>query len=410
MKGIDSTTTKRPQDLELEKVDLEGRVKDTRKRLKLHASFDTTYWTNTKNLAEKELALNTVKRQISMKSMNVAYEEWESSTAGQRLLVKQESFLMDLRLAQEQLDRKEEFERESGTQKAFADIFIGSPLGWGLANSRGQRDGKLQSAFRADLIQRQNSSHPDPDKELLWCPIVSDFRESTASPAGHLFSWKAGPEAMNAIFGEQDTSELFKAENGIVWSQGAEDRFSAGHFCIVPDIPDDPTTNQMQAWESSAVKEYKIRVLNPDAPMMVKKVGATETKWFELDQKRVEFRSNFRPRARYLYFAYCEAMLKRAYAGKHAEVARAEAKKRYWGTPGRYVLKSMLRGFVNVMGHDYSHILDGGLESVEEDDGKIDVRGTLLANKHIQDSLPEEDEGQSSDNDDDDDDAGGFEG
>ncbi|KAI4173616.1 MAG: hypothetical protein LQ343_002791 [Gyalolechia ehrenbergii] len=400
IEAVGAPTGKRPRALEDERGDLEGKVAAARKRLKLQASFDTTYWTNAMKVAERELALNDLKRKISIKSMNTTHQEWSNSIAGQWLLLKHESFLMDCKIAQEQLDRNKIFEKRFGMQKASAGLFIGSPIGWGFANSRGKRDSVLQSAFRAELIERQKSIHPDPDKELLWCPVTSEYWVSSATVAGHLFPWKAGPEAMESIFDEQDTSELFKAENGILWSQEAEVRFSAGHLCIVPNVPNEPTIEEITAWEVLEVKEYKVRILNFKHPTMGKKIGLTEKKWFQLDNARVSFQGNFRPRARYLYFAYCEAMLRRAYAGKHFEVAHSEHRQRFWDTPGRYVLGSILRGFVNAMGHDYSHLLEGGIESLEEDDGETDVRGTLIANEHIQDSLEEEDGDESSDDDD----------
>ena len=46
---------------------------------------------------------------------------------------------------------------------------------------------------------------------------------------------------MQAIFGEQEASDMFKAEIDILWSEDVEDRFSAGQFCIVSDIPNELT-------------------------------------------------------------------------------------------------------------------------------------------------------------------------
>lgn len=64
-------------------------------------------------------------------------------------------------------------------------------------------------------------------------------------------------------------------------------------------------------------------------------------------------------------------MLRRSFAGKHVGTAQSEYRKRYWGTPGKYVLKSMLFGFVATMGHDYDHLLDG---AIEEEDAIVDSK------------------------------------
>ena len=155
---------------------------------------------------------------------------------------------------------------------------------------------------------------------------------------------------MEAIFecheGEQGRSELFKAANGIMWSTGAEARFSAGHFVVVPALPENPTNHEMDAWETSDVKHYKIQVLNPKHPEMDKKlIGTTERYWREVDGEPVQFKTTFRPRARYLYFAYCATMLRQSFTkGQRLDIAQQEIGKRFWGTRGRYMHKSMLLG------------------------------------------------------------------
>ncbi|KAL9594854.1 MAG: hypothetical protein Q9219_006789 [cf. Caloplaca sp. 3 TL-2023] len=391
----------------MEEKDLTDIVKNARKKVKLHPSFDSAYWMNSKRLAEKEFALNTLKKKNSMKTTDVTADQWAQSGEAQKLFLIEKSIETNHRFASEQLARSQEFEEKCGFQKGYADLFIGSPLGWGFKNSRGERDSDLQQALRADLILRQESQHPDPAIESLWCPITKEYLTQTALVAGHLFPWNAGPLAMEAIFGisqeypaEENASEPFRAENGILWVQEAEERFTAGHFCIVPDVPAEPTSEEIAAWEALEVKEYRIRVLDSQNEKMKKKIGTTDKIWADLDNEHVAFKGKFRPRARYLYFAYCQAMLRMAYGGKHTYVAKVERGKKFWGTPGRYVLKSMLRGFIEAMGDDYSHILEGGLESAEEDKGETDVRGVMLANEDIQQCLEEKEDEVSSDDDD----------
>ena len=169
---------------------------------------------------------------------------------------------------------------------------------------------------------------------------------------------------------------------------------------IVPDIVDQPTQQDVNTWEASDPREYKIRVLNPDHDLMKRLISGTDKIWADLDNERMKFKTNFRPRARYLYFAYCAAMLRRSIMGKHFEVSRAELRKKFWYTPGRYMRESMLLGFVEEMGHDYEHLLEG---AIKEEDAVPDITAIAAANTHIQETLKaEEDCDLESDSDDDD--------
>ncbi|KAL8810293.1 MAG: hypothetical protein Q9200_002696 [Gallowayella weberi] len=146
---------------------------------------------------------------------------------------------------------------------------------------------------------------------------------------------------MDAIFGKQDTTELFKAENGILWYHRAEERCSAGLFASFR--------------EALKVKEYKICVLGLFHPTMQQHVHPwTPETWADLD-------------------------------------AEKELGNQLWGIPGRYVSRGILRGLIEAIGDEYAHMLEGGLQSAEEDDGKTAVRGMMLANDDIQACLEERD-------------------
>ena len=204
--------------------------------------------------------------------------------------------------------------------------------------------------------------------------------------ACHLFPWKGGEAAIEAIFGLSDSghSELFKAENGILRSFDAEELFKGGHLVIVPDIPNHPTPQQVVTWEASDPKEYKTRVVNPKHHMMGMIIWGTNKHWVDLDNQRLQFRTNFRPRARYLYFAYCEAMLCHSFRANHLEASSTEAGKSFWGVPGGYMFERMLLGFVEEMGHEYDHLLEG---AIKEDEAVVDTTALAAASTHIQEPL-----------------------
>ena len=193
---------------------------------------------------------------------------------------------------------------------------------------------------------------------------------------------------------EEGKSELFRACNGILWSEQAESRFSKGLFTIVPDLDEDPTPAQTEAWQLSDQKEYRIRVLDADhKDMRVLIKPDSELRWADLDNKRLQWRTNFRPRARYLYYSYVEMMLRQTYHPKSnmnaAAIRRKEAGRNFWGSAGPYMKRSMLLGFVEEMGHEYEYLMEGAMDADdkggdEDDDGDKPAEvAVMLANESI---------------------------
>ena len=315
------------------------------KNLKPESSFDAAYWTARRDIAEKEIQATLLTKQVSIASMKGRTEDntkaFVESEFGQTLLLQEESLKLDSRVYQAQAEKMGCKEENLHLHRSFMQLFI-AQTGLGIKNTRGKRDSSLQSEFRSELKRKMGHQHPTRNRAYEYlCPVTNAYWIDSIMVAGHLFPWKCGEAAMHAIFGcpDKGDSELFKAENGIFWSLEAETRFEAGHFVIVPDTPDQPTKQQVDTWQASDPREYKVRVLNPTHTLMEQKIPGTDKTWVELDNQRLQFKTNFRPRARYLYFAYCAAMLRRSFGGHHLEVSRSELGKRFWGTPGRYMLE-----------------------------------------------------------------------
>ncbi|KAL8650062.1 MAG: hypothetical protein Q9210_004044 [Variospora velana] len=378
---------------------MERKVAGHESSLRLQSSFDTQYWTRACRKVHSKLTLNELKQKRSIRDLQVDLEEFGETHEGLDLFNENRALELEKMLVYEQIQRQERFHAESANLKSFVEVFISSPIGFNIKQvCRGKRDGTRQQNFAIDLISRQNSCHPDPSLEHYWCPILAEWYSKSAMTAGHLVAWRCGSHGMRAIFGDdpndaKGNTELFKAENGIYWSREAEDRFSAGLFVMVPDVPEDPTVSQIKNWEQDSPKEYKIMVLDREHKLMRMRLGAytTET-WADKHGQKVQFRGDFRPRARYIYFTYCEALLKQSFVHQslHYDIAKKECPKRYWGTPGRYVLKNALRGFIEVMGHQYSHILNGGIDH-EDDNSAVNMAGLALAAKKIQDDVERRD-------------------
>ncbi|KAL8971221.1 MAG: hypothetical protein Q9197_003394 [Variospora fuerteventurae] len=385
--------------LQQEIESMEEKVARHESTLRLQSSFDAQYWTRASRRVRSKLALNELKQKRSIRDLQVDLGEFGETREGLDLFNENRALEVERMLVDEQIQRQERFHAESASLKSFVEVFISSPIGFNIRQvCRGKRDGTRQQNFAIDLISKQNSCHPDPEVGQYWCPILLEWLHKAAMTAGHLVAWRCGSHGMRAIFGDdlndaQGNTELFKAENGIYWSRLAEERFSAGLFVMVPDVPEDPTVSQIKKWEQDSPKEYKIMVLDPEHKLMRMKLSAYTTKtWADKHGQKVQFRGDFRPRARYLYFTYCEALLKRSFVHQtlHYDIAKKECRKKYWGTPGRYVLKNALRGFLEVMGHQYSHILNGGIED-EDENPAVNMAGLALAARRIQDDVERRD-------------------
>jgi hypothetical protein len=175
---------------------------------------------------------------------------------------------------------------------------------------------------------------------------------------------------MDAIFGETDEPELFSPLNGLVISSHIETKFESGLFAIVPDVPDEPTPDDLQQWHNSRPREYKLKIINKDAKILAQMIPYVDKTWKELDGKKLEFRSDFRPRARYLYFHYCLQVLRHAFTERfQGETLRqSELTKPAWASPGKYIKRHMLLAFVEEIGHKYDHLLQGSADQGDSND------------------------------------------
>jgi hypothetical protein len=100
-----------------------------------------------------------------------------------------------------------------------------------------------------------------------------------------------------------------------------------------------------------------------------------------LDGAKVEFRNNYRPRARYLYFHFCVQILRLTWGKrrKDAEILKKELGRVFWGTPGRYLPKNMLRAFVDELGPECEALLEGATE----DEADADIAGADNGNSDV---------------------------
>ena len=288
-----------------------------KKELKGSPTYTTKFWLCRQDIAQIELRLTRLTIKPSQARFDDKIRDFWSTDEGQRLLVQEGA----LKLETKQLGKCAQQPSPSNKVSSLRQALLPK---LGMKNPNRKRESKLQAAFRADLIEKMGSRKGDRDS--LWCPVVKEYIFSNFCVTEHFFPSTGGGEvSIESIFGStkdaEGKSELFKAENGIVWSKLAQSRFSQGLFIIVPDINDNSDEDEVLTWQVKEPKEYKIKILNRGAAPMQELVGANrQYRWCDMDNERLEFKTSFRPRAKYLYFAYCEAMLRLSYIRKRLEV------------------------------------------------------------------------------------------
>ncbi|KAK3331723.1 hypothetical protein B0T19DRAFT_413866 [Cercophora scortea] len=233
----------------------------------------------------------------------------------------------------------------------------------------GPRTRSSQAKFKNDLLQYYGAAIMQTNK-----PKVIRLIHDTATgydlivssiTAAHLFPHKLGPDVLVALFGEDVEGELMTARSGLLLERDVESALDDGAIAIVPDLPDDPSSEQVAKWEEEDPKNYRWRVIDDDADslntVIIPQNSSDTPKDItirDLDGQKLSFKNDNRPRARYLYFLYVVAQLKMAwrhdYRNDPAKKLKSQLGKSFWATRGRYLNRALLLALAEEIGHDTS--------------------------------------------------------
>jgi len=227
----------------------------------------------------------------------------------------------------------DETEAPGLVRKASGDLLL-EPY-----EARVSRSSKDQSAFRADMVQEYNCREPGGDG--LWCSIIGKYLDPDYVTAAHIFPYVLGPRVMSMIFGEESPNEMFAPCNGLIMGAGIEPKFDKHLIVLVPGS-DVPREGIIRRWRTRLVdKTQKDRSI-PEAGC---KLG-------DLDGRELEFKSDARPAARYLYYHYVIALLRARRHKRKGWLTNIAGKEIMWATPGKYLRESMLKTLARHAGHD----------------------------------------------------------
>lgn len=379
------------------KHDLEADTERESNTIEAAGLFDSRYWTQLGDLSE----LRRKKSELSLRILRDKMRDetaWEENDEAKQLRAEGRCHSLESEIFRKQGSRLEisSGDETKNRRAFFMQLWTTSTEGLGITGSeicRENRSRSIQKEFRNNLIEACKSKYPRADADDLWCPILGYFfPDDEAMYAAHVFPWADGQCAMDEIFGREvkDIEELNGIENGLMLSKYAEERIENGDIALVPDVADELSREEITDWSNSNPKEYKIKVMNPTAKGMNRchpgLVKPRET-WNQLDGRRVQFSSDHRPRARYLYWQYCKTVLRHAWSNKATEADEVLLKERgekSWGTKGPYIKKRMLLAFVEQLGHDHEALMENALVETKDDENpESDPSALLLVSKEI---------------------------
>ncbi|CAG7937422.1 unnamed protein product [Penicillium salamii] len=392
--------------LENRKRHLNDSLKRARKRLKPQGPFDEEYWARAGEMGALGLEKTQVQQKISLQRYNGTETEWKDSDEAKALAQQTKAHEVSRKICEKRRNDISTRIRSECLRASFMKLFTTSKLGLGIMHTGSERrNPDDQSLFRTNMIREYDAKRPDND-DHLWCPVLGDWRDSMTVVTSHLFGYMHGQTTMDAIFGKRKHPELFSPRNGILVSVFIEQHLDSGKLVIVPDLENRPKIADLVNWLKSPITR--------DLPL----------RYRDLDNRRLTFKSDFRPAARYLYFHYIIQLLRYSWqsesqGGEEAiRIMKGEHGKPFWGTPGRYLPKNMLLALVEELGHEYKPILDGASIG-RSNDSQLLLEAGVRQIKHTRPSLEdaglvcrssqpdEEDEEESSDDEYDSDDADG---
>lgn len=321
----------------------EQMIKEARKSTDSLASWESAeYWTCRKRESEASLAINEIDRELA---------EEKITEADQKKYLKTKAELEEeTETAERKIRRYEARSRIVEAAKTTNPASMRASYLELMMSHLSKTSRINQGAFILDLKQNYGCKVMGTT-DHVWCPMLGEWWAKSEIEAAHLFPLSLGQETMSYIFGDDAKNEINKAPNGLFLHGTVEEAFDRHKIIIVP------------CEGETKPQEWKFLVLDRggqwNAPLKVLGKGCT---FADLHQRKLIFEPTHssRPRARYLYFHYVMAMLRlgrgkqaaKAGVTSHMPELTSPALSTVWATQGRYLRESMIRAFIEGIGHE----------------------------------------------------------
>ncbi|KAI0843672.1 hypothetical protein F5Y06DRAFT_8842 [Hypoxylon sp. FL0890] len=409
------TSSKRARESkEEEYARLRFKFDEARKKIKPSHSFDAKYWISAASASDISVKLHEAEMHLAIhkwKEEDIDNDNltWWTTPEAHRIIDRIKAAIFEKKQYQKQAER---IERGGPVRRAFQTLFNTSQIGLGVSKAgMGKRTRNEQSKFKSDLISFYNAATTDPRKPKVVVTVHDsatgfETRQSSVT-AAHLVPHSVGGDILVALFGANVQGELDTPYNGLLLDSDVEKAMDDGAIAIVPNISDDPSTEEVAIWEDSQPKNYKWRIMDPEAGILDETLKAP-TKDSpkamtirDLDGRQLSFKNDMRPRARYLYFLFAVAQLRLAWRHEYrkdpSQVLAKQLGKGFWATKGRYLERSFLLALAEEIGHDTN--IQENIPMAAGDDNDADDTGIVGIAKLLQ--SPREDEEEDEEDSDD---------
>ncbi|KAL6805249.1 hypothetical protein J3E68DRAFT_441744 [Trichoderma sp. SZMC 28012] len=241
------------------------------------------------------------------------------------------------------------------------------------------RDPSAQERFR----KKVSKAYDAVDRGSEWCVISGKYFDPRLVEVVHIVRYNVGEPSARHLFGPPGDKDghLMADKNGISMHYTLKKLFDDARLVIVPEVQ--PHGNPRKGC-------WKVHYLDdPDT--------YEPSPWYpsgrELHGRSLQFRNDFRPSDRYLYFAFCMSILRRQ---RHEAPGwwrdyLVDGMGKAWATPGTYLCTSTLRILAYHLGHltekeavEFAPGPDDEDEDVEMEDAHVEL---LVAAYHDQNSL-----------------------
>ncbi|KAI1213176.1 uncharacterized protein F4807DRAFT_413172 [Annulohypoxylon truncatum] len=168
----------------------------------------------------------------------------------------------------------------------------------------------LQRMREQQFEERTTRAYDVQCSKGIWdCALGMEMPSKDMQPM-YIVSPDVGSTFMEAAFGADCGDERYSPLNGLVVNRSVKEALEAGALVIVPDLPNYPLPRHVERWRKSEPRQYKFRITQPEMTEYTRRGNGVSVVG-RLDERLLEFKGDFRPRARFLHFLFHVTMLKR---------------------------------------------------------------------------------------------------
>ncbi|KAL6806995.1 hypothetical protein GGI42DRAFT_366729 [Trichoderma sp. SZMC 28013] len=236
------------------------------------------------------------------------------------------------------------------------------------------RDASAHERFRKRVLKAYDAV----DIDSYWCVISGKYQSELVMKVAHIVRYNVGEPFVRHLFGLPGDKDghLMSDNNGIPMCERYEKAFKDARLVVVPDVQPDGNPRK-DCWKVYCLDDPDTHKPSNWIPM-----GR------ELHGRSLQFRNDFRPSSRYLYFAFCMSILRRQ---RHQAPGwwrdyLIDGPGKAWETPGTYLCTSTLRRLARQVGHlteKEAAVFAPGPADEDEDGEMIDAQVKLLAAAYL---------------------------